>query len=975
MKRIFAMLCALGILGSLSAAELQEQTVGLFANLAKGTQYTKITKSIPQPHRMAFPFRTSALGFDMYRPVKVDKVTLQLTKLVVKNAETGSGIESLQVFAGNDPEKLTQVQGFKVEKTAAVRKNNVPGEDVTITGLPEARYFQLYVPRTRAGYVFGFEDAIKNVQVYAAVAPIDPNAVKYQPLTAEDNAILANAIAPAAAGFCDLLNKQAPDAPAYSGKFGNSRAGWPALGLNKGRRMAEAQLAEAQNIRAIVLDLVRLNMNMQVEEQINILKKCDIYTSMDGKVWTKVPVDAVSIKFFMGDTSKNIKQVKNAKSYCTRVIWSGKFYGKYFRIDPVLLKGPLYVTGTDGIKSNIKFIPQQQAVLKKFSLPLSASGKVKACINIANVSKTAGKAVLRLKGSEKILWSKDFSELADGQDNIAEFSLPEGAAGTLTATLTLSEADISTPLVYSGEFIAQPGAVILQAASGADKFTPKTFQLGGENITFYSAAAPNAALQYTVPADGKYALIAALRGNGQFKLNARNTEKIVALSVWHPFDKRPELTGEEFCMAAEFKAGDRITFTALQAGSAIGNVKLLPVSDADIALYNAPDEIKPAVILHSDGYSDFYSRAITAEYLAKRIKNYPANRVFCYDFCVGTSAVNYPSKVATVFGQQRNVKFWRNGDRLAAERIKALHDSGINPLTYQREITSKLNIAYSITLRANAFYGVNMGSMNSQFFLDNPQFFQSYPDGSQKRQPSYAFPEVRNFYLGLVKEIAAARPDYLCIEFLRHPPFFGYDKPLIDEYTKRHGKFSPQDYGNEKYLKITQDIMFEYLSEVRRAIDAVDPSIKLAINFDHAAYLTHGLDVERIMQAGLVDMISPGIYNIGYEKYFDAKPFVAMAKKSPRKVEVFPRVECTITGGDPTPEEEKGLVKIRRKSMSHNMLFGIFARFAADGADGMRPFNGGGQGFAKAAANRSEVLRFARFVIPYLDIRHIVAEK
>ena len=102
---------------------------------------------------------------------------------------------------------------------------------------------------------------------------------------------------------------------------------------------------------------------------------------------------------------------------------------------------------------------------------------------------------------------------------------------------------------------------------------------------------------------------------------------------------------------------------------------------------------------------------------------------------------------------------------------------------------------------------------------------------------------------------------------------------------------------------------------------------------------------------------------------------MAMAKKSPRKVQVFPRVECTITGGDPTPEEEKGLVKILRKSMSHNMLFGIFARFASDGADGMRPFNGGGQGFAKAAANRSEVLRFARFVIPYLDIRHIVAEK
>ena len=856
-----------------------------------------------------------------------------------------------------------------------MRPKNVPGEEVTVSNLPEARYFQLYVPRTRNGYVFGFADAVKDVKVYAATAPVDSVTAKYQLLTPADNAMLANAITPAAAGFCDLMVKQAPDAPAYSGKFGSSRAGWPALGLNKGRRMAEAQLASAQNVRAIVLDLVRLNMNMLIEEQVNILKKCNIYTSMDGKVWTKVPVDAVTIKYFMGDNSKSIKQVKNAKLYCTRVIWSGKFYGKYFRIDPVLLKGNLYVTGTDGIKNTIKFIPAQQAVLKKFSLPLSASGTVKALINIANVSKTAGKAVLRLQGSEKILWQKDFSELADGQDNIAEFPLPSDAAGTLTAVLTLREANIDTALLYNGEFIAQLGAVVLQAVSGADKFTQKTFPAGGEIITLYSAAAPNAALQYTVPAAGKFALIATLRGEGSFRLNAPGTEKNVALSVWHPFDKRPDLTGEEFCMAGEFKAGDKITFTALQAGATVGNIKLLPVSDGDLAIYNAPDEIKPAVILHSDGYSDFYVREITKEHLAERIQFYPQNRVFCYDFCVGTTAVNYPSKVATIIGQQRNIKFWRNGDRLAAERIKALHDQGIDPLTYQRKITRKLGLAYSITLRANPFYEKKSDSLNSQFFLDNPQFFQRFPDGGIKRQPSYAYKEVRDFYLGIIKEIAAVKPDHVCIEFLRHPTFFGYDQPLINEYIKRHGKFVPQNFLDDKYLKIMQDIMFEYLKEVRSAIDAVDPAIKLAINFDHAAYLQHGLDVEKIMQAGLVDIISPGIYNVGYEKYFDLKPFVAMAKKSPRKVAVFPRVECTIIGGDPTPEEEKGLVKIRRKSMSITMLMGIFARFVADGADGLRPFNGGGQWFAKAAANRSEVNRFGRFVMPYLDIRHIIKEK
>ena len=197
MKRIFAMICAVTVC-SCFAADSQEQRISLFANLSKDKIYTKITRSISLPHRMAFPFRTSALAIDMYRPVKVDKIELKLSKLVVAHAETESGIDALQIFAGNDPEKLTLASGFKVSKVQVMRPKNVPGEDITISDLPEARYFQLYVPRTRSGYVFGFADAVKDVKVYAKTAPVDPFVAKYQPLTAADNAILANAIAPAA---------------------------------------------------------------------------------------------------------------------------------------------------------------------------------------------------------------------------------------------------------------------------------------------------------------------------------------------------------------------------------------------------------------------------------------------------------------------------------------------------------------------------------------------------------------------------------------------------------------------------------------------------------------------------------------------------------------------------------------------------------------------------------------------------------
>ena len=960
MRKIFGVLLLLGMGLANHAAALKEQNIGLFLNVLEGRN--PAINKLMTVKRMAFPIGTRSLLIDVYRPMKVEKITLKLKKFAVKHKETESDIAKLQIFVGDDEKDLTPFKDFKVEKSAITHPDNIPGEDVVITGLPECRYYNLYVPRGGTSYVFGFEDVYKEVKVFAASDPLDQVAIKYLPLKKSDKDFLADAIEPVRAGYCDLATGEKGNEPQFKAVHGNGTAGWPAQGLAKGRRMLEAELAKAQIIKAIAVDLERLYMNMKVNEQVDLLKKSVVYTSMDGKSWTAVPVKNVTVIHYAGS---------EAKKYYTRVIWHGDFNGKFFRIDPVNYKGNLYVTGTRGAKSAVKFVPAQQSAANSFQLPLSACGKVKALVNVKHKN-ASGKAFLRLQGSEKILWQKDFSELPEHKDIIAEFLLPENVSGKQTVELLLCEDSVKSSRIYQREFIAYPKAVTLQAVSGTDKFSPKEIFTGGEKITLYSAAVPNIALQYTVPADGKYALIATLRGNGNFKLSMPGVEKNIALSVWHPFDKRPELTGEEFCCIAELKANDKISFTALAKDAAIGNVKLIPASEEDIAIYNAPAEIKPAVILHSDGYSDFFTREITPEYLADRIKLYPANNVFCYDFCVGTTAVNYPSKVTDVIGQQRGVKFWRNGDRLAAQRIKALHDKGINPLTYLRQVTRKLNLPYSITLRANPFYAAKMSSMNSQFLMDNPQFFQRRINGEIHRRPSYAYKEIRDFYLGLVKEIAAAEPDYLCIEFLRHPTFFGYDKPLIDEYIKRHGSFSAKDFGNDKYLKITQDIMFEYLKNVRAAIDAVNPAIKLAINFDHAAYLRHGLDVNRIMQAGLVDMISPGIYHVGYEKYFDLKPFVAMAKKSPRKVEVFPRVECTIMGSDPTPEEEKGLVKIQRKSMSQNMLTGIFANFVADGADGLRPFNGGGTWFAKTAANRSEIKRFGRFVMPYLDIRHVI---
>ena len=80
-------------------------------------------------------------------------------------------------------------------------------------------------------------------------------------------------------------------------------------------------------------------------------------------------------------------------------------------------------------------------------------------------------------------------------------------------------------------------------------------------------------------------------------------------------------------------------------------------------------------------------------------------------------------------------------------------------------------------------------------------------------------------------------------------------------------------------------------------------------------------------------------------------------------------MEGTIYGGDPTPDEEKGLVKIERRSYSLNMFRALWMRFKAEGADGLRPFNTGGTWLAAALADDAFNTQFMEFIEPLLDLR------
>ncbi|MFA6928764.1 MAG: family 10 glycosylhydrolase [Lentisphaeria bacterium] len=899
--------------------------------------------------RTAFPMKGRALVIDTLRPVTAAKIILPLTKLSLKSPEMLSEAGQSRVYAGNDPQNLLLVEAALIT-VEAKEVEGVLHETVVITGLPEARYYQIHAPRTKVPYVFGLEDAFKLVEVHtAALAEAEAASVQYPDVKDMDFSLDQVALPIAGCGFRDHGNEALVASDPVLPEGGTAQIGWPWR-----HRSVGFILEQAASVGKIVFTLEK--MQMQRPEMTTGLEKAQVFASKDNQNFSRI-IPQVDTQLY-----------RNGDKLFARVTLSGTFTGKYFRAYAPW-ENNFYVFGSRRLNTSIKAFSSATAQARSFSVPLSANKSFPVNFVLSGCDTTKGEAAIYVDGQEKPLWQADFSQLKADTSNMLMITPDHWAPGIRKLQLVIREENNEFPQTLEQCLRFHAGDLLL-SPENIKGFTATEELLGSEKTRFLTAESKGATLEYSVPAAGDYALYIMIKGEGQIKVTTRDIANTLGLQLWHPGNTQNNLAGENFVGAARLEATDKISITAINDAVSIGNVKLSPIDTKRLAIYQAAPDIRPAAIIHADGYSDFYAREVTPEELRRRIDQYQANHAFAYDWCVGTTAVNYPSKVATPFGQQRDVVYWRNGDRLAGERLEKLLSAGHDPVQILRNYSREKGFRLSLTQRAGAYYSNEKSrSMNAQFFIDHPEFYQVDTNGRTWEKPSYAYPEVRQFYLDMIREMAAYKPDAITIEFLRHPPYFRYDKPLIDEYIKRHGKCEKNNYLDDKWQKIQCDIMTAHIQEIRRILAAADAKIQLEISFDWHDYYKQGIDLQTILELGLVDLISPGIYHVGKQKYFPVQPFAEMVRHSPRKVLIFPRVEATIYGGDPTPEEEKGLIKIERRNLSVPMFQQLFITFLQEGADGIRPFNTGGAWLSQTLADRSGLKRFQTFVLPLLDLR------
>jgi hypothetical protein len=353
-----------------------------------------------------------------------------------------------------------------------------------------------------------------------------------------------------------------------------------------------------------------------------------------------------------------------------------------------------------------------------------------------------------------------------------------------------------------------------------------------------------------------------------------------------------------------------------------------------IAVHSAeapkPRNGEKLVVINDDGFSSFYAgRYKSAEDLRKQMLSFRETQVAVFEWCISAgSRVNYPSKVTELVGA--GVKdFGRRGDQLAAETLHRLAQEGTDTLQVVAAGCHEAGMACYASLRMNGDYATKptddslSRQLNSDFWRAHPEWRVRGPKGEDKTKLSYAFPEVRAFKLGILREVVARDIDGINLDFLRHPPFF----------------------GTELAAESHAETMTGFMRDVRRLLDDEGKRkhrhLGLSARVDWKEYRALGCDLETWLREGLLDYLVIAEHSLGgYE--IDLAPFVRMAKGSGCAI-LFGE-EGILSGHDRTAAEDKlvaegKLAPPKRDHLTLEQYQARAARWYAAGADGVHLFN------------------------------------
>ncbi|MBI3922684.1 MAG: hypothetical protein HY318_14780 [Armatimonadetes bacterium] len=342
-------------------------------------------------------------------------------------------------------------------------------------------------------------------------------------------------------------------------------------------------------------------------------------------------------------------------------------------------------------------------------------------------------------------------------------------------------------------------------------------------------------------------------------------------------------------------------FTGMTTGCGLGYVKLVPLTDAEVAALKeerASFERK-RLTTTIDGFSYIYERRpTTKKSLLQEVEVYRDS-----DFKTiilqmsGADMVNYPSKVGEMRGQDLS-DFGRKGDRFYAESLRELARKKINPTKVLIDGAHDLGMKVHVSIRTGAWVypGPLADFFSSKFFQQHPEWRCVDRDGTEVTRMSLAVPEVRAHLVEVLREAVRFGADGANVLFVRGAPYVLFEKPFCDLFRKQFGDDPlTLEETDPRILQLRTDLVTSFMQEIRTMLDEEGArrrgserlQLSALVLANEADNLKFGIDVRRWVNDGLLDLVMPYLHaGGGTAADYDLKYFKEVC--APKQVPVSP---------------------------------------------------------------------------------------
>ncbi len=346
-----------------------------------------------------------------------------------------------------------------------------------------------------------------------------------------------------------------------------------------------------------------------------------------------------------------------------------------------------------------------------------------------------------------------------------------------------------------------------------------------------------------------------------------------ALAITDLFWKSADLTGQQLVLGQpQWQVAPEDAVGAWRSEVVrIAYVKLVPLGDAEVAdVQTERDRTDTGrLFAHQDAHGPHYLWRLTdATGIQRELEPYrhtDFSRMY-WEAGEGDMAY-YLSKIARVCTFDEAEDFARVGDRLHAESWRAYRDQKLDPFDVAIEHCHDVGMEFHASYRPAGFYyppPLDHYNLGETFAAAHPEWRGVDRDGRTTPRIAYSYPEVREYVVSLLREIAERPIDGVCLLYCRRPPLVEYEPPVVNAFKAEVG-LDPHELpaDDERWLRFRARELTQFMRDVRKATDDASAvhgktvGVSAVVLGSEQENLVNAMDLGAWVSEGLVDTLIP----------------------------------------------------------------------------------------------------------------------